>query len=201
MTYSDFSLEDVVEQFGLHASRVALFPDTHAIAVPSWLCEALDKGLPVGLGSEKARSEFIVGPVLLTCRDVSQGAFAIYSGQRLDVDPHQGLVGECDFILAHTPPLPFLQVPIVTIVEAKKQDIEAGLGQCAAQMVGARLFNQQKGSDVSTIFGCVTTGETWQFLKLHDTLLQIDSDRSYIDNSGKILAIFQAIVACYPTLV
>jgi hypothetical protein len=194
VTYSDFTLEAVLATFSLQARQEPLFPDVTPLEVPPWLREALEKGLPFGLGSEKARSEFLIGPILLTCRDVCQHAFAIYSGQRLDVDPQQGLVGECDFVLARTAPLPFVQSPVVTIVEAKKQDIEAGLGQCAAQMVGARLFNQAKGSPIPTIFGCVTTGEAWQFLKLHEEVLTIDRDRTYIDNVGRILAIFQAMM-------
>lgn len=33
-----------------------------------------------------------------------------------------------------------LRSPIVAVVEAKKNDIEAGLGQCFAQMVAARDY-------------------------------------------------------------
>jgi hypothetical protein len=69
----------------------------------------------------------------------------------------------------------------MVIVEAKKNDLEAGLGQCVAQMVGARLVNQREGSGVETIFGCVTTGEAWQFLKLEHDVISIDSERYYID--------------------
>ena len=98
--------------------------------------------------SEKSRSEFIVIPILLAARDLSHNSFTIYSGQRLDVMPEKGLVGECDFILGASPTVPMLQSPLVTIVEAKKNDIEAGLGQCVAQMVGARIFNERAGSEV-----------------------------------------------------
>ncbi|OUL34638.1 hypothetical protein BV372_13475 [Nostoc sp. T09] len=56
--------------------------------------------------SEKARSEFIVVPILLVCRDLSEDRLAIFSGQRLDIDSAQGLIGKCDFILALAPPLP-----------------------------------------------------------------------------------------------
>jgi hypothetical protein len=94
--------------------------------------------------------------------------------------------------------LPILQSPIVTLVEAKKNDIEGGLGQCAAQMVGARLFNEREGSDVRVIFGCVTTGEGWQFLKLEDDMVWIDTDRYYLVTIGVLLGVFDAIAACYP---
>ena len=73
----------------------------------------LDRGLRQILLSEKARSEFIVVPILLACQEMSAGALAIYSGQRLDVDSDQGLVGECDFILSAVPPVPALRAPLV----------------------------------------------------------------------------------------
>jgi hypothetical protein len=54
--------------------------------------------MQLALLSEKARSEFIVAPVLLVARELSHDTVAIYSGQRLDVDASRGLQGECDFI-------------------------------------------------------------------------------------------------------
>jgi hypothetical protein len=197
MTYSDFSLDQVRKNFGLQVITAALFPDLTPVPPTPWLIEAIHKGLQQALISEKARSELIVMPILLTGRELTHNAFAIYSGQRLDIDPTQGLTGECDFILAKTPPLPVLQAPLVTLVEAKKNDIEAGLGQCVAQMIGARLFNQQEGSQVPFIYGCVTTGETWQFLKLEGQQLALDNTRYYIDSLDKILGVLQAIIKSY----
>ena len=195
MAYTDFTLETVDRTLGVTAQPADLFPGLSPLPVPAWLRELLAKGLQLALLSEKARSEFIVVPILLASRELSHNAVAIYSGQRLDVNPEQGLVGECDFILAATPPVPLLRAPLVTIVEAKKNDIEGGLGQCAAQMVGARLFNQRAEKDLPTIFGCVTTGETWQFLRLEEAILSIDRMRYYIDNVGGILAVLQAVIA------
>lgn len=197
MTYSDFNLGTVRKSFGLTITGSALFEKVESVPATPWLKEAIDKGLQLALLSEKARSELIVVPILLTGRELSLNLFSIYSGQRLDIDYDKGLTGECDFILAKTPPLPVIQSPIVMLVEAKKNDIESGLGQCAAQMIGARLFNQQEGAGIDTIYGCVTTGETWQFLKLADNTLYIDKGRYYIDCIEKILGMLQAIVESY----
>lgn len=200
MAYNEFTLVDVCKRFGLQLSRQDLFAGVEPLVVPGWLREMLDHGMPFAFGSEKARSEFIVAPVLLACgtyRANSKQAIAIYSGQRLDVDMARGLVGECDFIVSRNVPLPVMQAPIVTIVEAKKHDIEAGLGQCVAQMLGASLFNQQADSAIETIFGCVTTGEDWQFLKLEGSTICIDSRRYYIVDVGIILGVLQAILAVY----
>lgn len=197
MTYSDFTLESVTRAFHLQLRRAMLFPQAAAVDVPSWLTDALARGRPFALGSEKARSELIVVPVLLASIERSHDTRSLYSGQRLDVAPDRGLTGECDFILTNSPALPILQNPIVMLVEAKKNDIEAGLGQCTAQMIGARLFNEREGSDISIISGCVTTGESWQFLKLVDDTVLIDSERYYLVNLGLLLAVFDAIAGCY----
>ena len=111
------------------------------------------------------------------------------------MQPEKGLSGECGFILAASPSFPILHSPQVTIVEAKKNDIEVGLGQCVAEMVGARFFNERAGNKFGPMFGCVTTGETWQFLRLDGSTAVIDRKRYYIDNIGLVLAAWQAVVA------
>jgi hypothetical protein len=194
MAYKDFTLESIDTALGVALQPADLFPDVVPLLVPVWLQDLLGKTMQLALLSEKARSEFIVVPILVAVRDLSDDTIAIYSGQRLDVQPERGLVGECDFILARTPPVPVLRAPIVTIVEAKKNDIEAGLGQCVAQMVGARLFNERAGRAGQSLFGCVTTGEDWQFLELQAGVVALDRRRYYIDNVGAILAVFRAII-------
>jgi hypothetical protein len=194
MSYNDFSLETVSSVLGVSAGPVGLFPNLDPVPVPSWLREMLDRGMRQVLLSEKARSEFIVVPILLACQELSGGTIAIYSGQRLDVDPDRGLVGECDFILSAAPPVPALRAPLVTIVEAKRNEVESGVWQCIAQMVGAREFNRRSGSGPEEIYGCVTNAEAWQFLKLSGSSAGIDRRRYYIDNVGGLLAVFQAII-------
>ncbi len=194
MTYSDFTLERVDQALGVTTREADLFPGPPPVEVPDWLRETLAKRTQLSLISEKSRSEFIVVPILLASRDLSPTPLAIFSGQRLDVDPGRGLVGECDFILAAAPPVPPLRAPIATIVEAKKNDIEVGLGQCVAQMVAAEMFNRAAGH-AAPIFGCVTTGEVWQFLELTGDSAAIDRRRYYLDDVGGILGVIQAIVA------
>jgi hypothetical protein len=194
MAYTDFTLERVETELSVVAKPGTLFPALKALAVPAWLTDMLGRGMQLAMLTEKARSEFIVAPILLAVRELSGNRVSILSGQRLDVDPSRGLVGECDFILALSEPLPRLRAPIATIVEAKKQDIEAGLGQCAAQMFAAQLFNERSVQAYPAIYGCVTSGETWQFLRLAGSDLTYDQPRLYIDNVPEILAAFAASV-------
>jgi len=193
MAYNEFTLESAETELGLVVHAGNLFSDISPVSVPNWLHDLLVRGMQLALISEKARSEFIVAPILLACRELSGNALAILSGQRLDVDPARKLQGECDFIIALSEPLPRLRAPLMTIVEAKRNDIDSGLGQCIAQMVGAQLYNERAGQSLDAIHGCVTTGEDWQFLRLRETTVIIGQQRFYIDNVGRILAVFQAI--------
>jgi hypothetical protein len=148
----------------------------------------------LALNNEKSRSEFIVAPILLAVRELANDTVSILSGQRLDVDVTRNLVGECDFLFARSDPVPMLRAPIMAIVEAKKNDIELGLGQCIAQMVASHDFNLKAGSPVPSVFGCVTTGEIWQFLQLTDRTVTMHQPRMFIDNVDHILAAFVAAV-------
>ncbi len=194
MAYTDFTLESAEAELGVVVRPGVLFPGLQPPPVPPWLRDLLARGMALALVSEKARSEFIVAPILLAVRDLTGGRVAILSGQRLDVDPARRLVGECDFILALSDPVPRLRAPLLTVVEAKKNDIDAGLGQCVAQMVAAQLYNERAGQAPPAVYGCVTTGEDWQFLRLAGTAVTIDQRRLYIDNVGAILAALQASV-------
>jgi len=183
----------VKQKLGVTTQEADLFADSPSAPVPEWLPGWLARGTRLALLSEKSRSEFIVVPILVAGRELCGDQFAIFSGQRLDVDPDQGLVGECDFILALGPSLPPLHAPLMTVVEAKKNDVEAGMGQCIAEMVAARQFNEAEGRTTVPVFGCVTTGETWQFLRLADEVALLDRRRYYLDNVSGILGVIQAI--------
>jgi hypothetical protein len=195
MAFSEFTLESATRLLGISVEEAKLFPSLSLVTVPDWLSDLLARGTRLALISEKSRSEFIVVPILLAARELSGDRLAIFSGQRLDVDAARGLTGECDFLLALSPPVPPLRSPIVAIVEAKKNDVEAGLGQCISQMVAAREFNETSGRIGSPIYGCVTTGEAWQFLRLANHTAELDHRRFYIDNPTGVLAAFASIVA------
>ncbi len=194
MAYADFTLESAEAELGVVVHPGVLFPGLQPLTVPVWLQDLLVRGMRLALLSEKSRGEFIVAPILLAVRELSGDRIAILSGQRLDVDPDRRLVGECDFILALSEPVPLLRAPLLTMVEAKKHDIEAGLGQCLAQMVAAQVYNERAGLLLPAIFGCVTTGESWQFLRLTGKTGTLDQDRLYINNVGGILAALRAAI-------
>jgi len=192
--YSDMQIDAVRKQFALELARESLFPHIEPIEPSAWLTETLHKGLELSLISEKARSEFLVAPILLELRELCQSRISIYSGVRFDVDPDSGLRGVCDFILSRAPAVPTVQAPVVMIVEAKKNDVEAGLGQCIGEMVAARIFNQREQNAISTVYGCVTTGEDWQFLSLQESLVRIGRTKLFISNVELILGTLKQMV-------
>jgi hypothetical protein len=197
MSYSDFTLESLHQSHSLNVRDQALFEQVQAMQPSAWLREALEEGQELAFISEKARSEFIVAPVLMACRDIVGHHFRLFSGARLDVAPDRGLNGACDFIFARGHSSFVVQAPSMLILEAKKNDIEEGLGQCAAQLIGARCYNEREGKAVRFLYGCVTTGESWQFLKLEGNELTVHPERYPIQELGKILWF---IVECLRTL-
>ena len=84
--------------------------------------------------------------------------------------------------------------PLLMIVEAKKQDFDEGLPQCAAQLLGSRKFNEKHGNPDRTLYGSVTTGSEWQFLRLIENEIQINPDRYHVSNLSQILGVLVAIL-------
>lgn len=193
MAYSKFTLVTAKKQLELKDKRVTLFKDIKPINPSAWLKETLEITDEVAYFSEKSRSEGIVMPILLEIKRQSNN-FAIYSGALLDVDKKQGLNGEVDFILGRSTQNYELEAPLFCMVEAKDNDIEIGLGQCVAQMYAARLFDEREGYDIKHIYGCVTSGVEWQFLKLEGDTILIEKQRYYLQNLPQILGFLKKIV-------
>ena len=114
---------------------------------------------------------------------------SLFSGVEFAVDPERGLKGFCDYILSGSPEQYYITAPIVVIIEAKNENIIAGLGQCIAAMVAAQIFNQRAEQQIPAIYGAVTTGTNWKFMTLRDLLVNIDADEYYINQIDQILAI------------
>lgn len=151
--------------------------------------------MALGFSSEKSRSERLVSPVLTELSVLNDNNFTIYSGLNLDINEAVGLNGECDFILSLSKVPDFIEAPIFAITEAKKNDIERGTTQCAAQLIAAQLLNKEDDPDFNkTIYGCSTTGIEWRFLTLKDNVITIDLDRYYIHQIKHLLGVLQEIV-------
>ncbi|NEQ96426.1 MAG: hypothetical protein F6K30_06835 [Cyanothece sp. SIO2G6] len=192
MAYSQFkTLASVKEAFGIVTHEgVRFLPEVGPISPSTMLQSFLEASLPVAIatGSEKARSELIISPVLLEVRQILRQQISLFSGEEFTVDESVGLNGVCDFLLSRSTELIEIEAPVFILVEAKKADLKSGLGQCAAEMVAAQRFNQQKDRAISTIYGCVSNGTQWRFMQLQDRCLTIDLNDYPLPPVGQILA-------------
>ena len=197
MSYSSFTLDSVKTAFQLEiAIPTNLFCDIAPVAPSAHLTTELERNVPVALaiGTEKARSEMIVGDVLLELREHFDRQISLFSGIDFSVDAEKGLTGVCDFLVSLSP-VPFvLEAPIIVLVEAKKDDVLEGIGQCAAEMLAAQQFNAERGNSISCIYGVSTTGADWRFLKLEGQKLHIDTEFYSIHACDKILGILASMV-------
>lgn len=99
-------------------------------------------------GNEKARSEGIITPILLEVRAVLNQEISLFSGEKFDVEPENGLNGYVDYLFSRSLEQVEVEAPVVVVIEAKQENIKLGLGQCAATMVAAQRFNEAKQKPV-----------------------------------------------------
>jgi len=192
MAYNQFSLSKVKKDFDLAVDETRnLFADVGAIAPSGFLQQALEEYIPLAtvINTEKARSELIIAPVMMEVRRQTGNRVSLFSGSAFDVDQERGLSGYCDFILSASREQIEITAPVVTVVEAKKEDIIGGVGQCIATMVAAQIFNERVGNEINTVYGVVTSGTNWRFLTLAGAVVYVDLIEYYIDRVDKILGI------------
>jgi len=197
MSYSNFkNLDEVKQQFKIAVSSSgSLFAESPKVEISPMLAAILEENtsLALNINTEKARSELIISPVLVEARKLLKHQISLYSGIDFSVDEAQGLNGFCDFILSGSPDQVFLESPVLCVVEAKNENIKSAYGQCAAEMIAAQLFNHRQQHD-DTVFGLVTTGSNWKFLKLEQQTLFIDYDEYLISQADKILGVLLHIM-------
>jgi len=196
VAYNNFSLLEVTEQFELSLSGSPFCQDL-PVAVPSELFLAIFKEwfpLAQQARSEKAKSELLISPVLLEVRKLVHNSVELFSGEEFSVDRERGLNGFCDFLLSKSTTPYLIEAPVVMLVEAKRGELDLGLGQCIAQMVAAQLFNVTKGRAIPVIYGSVTSGRLWQFLKLEGKNVTIDANEYQITPVERILGILKWMI-------
>jgi hypothetical protein len=192
MSYSDFKLNELSKIFGLRIVETSeLFSNIAEVDYSDYLSFTLKDtiDLAVAINTEKARSEMIISPILLEIRRKLNYQISLFSGVDFNVDNERGLNGICDFIVSSSTEQLFVRSPVITIVEAKNENLKAGFGQCVAEMVAAQLFNEREGNEIKTIYGVVTIGTIWRFLKLEGQVVNIDLTEYYIRDLKKIIGI------------
>lgn len=203
MAFSDFTYPDVIAQLGLTYDAVDdLFAGVPSLPPLSATRETLatTSRLASILNNEKARSEWIVAPLLGDFWGRHHGRVGLYSGIDFQADPSARLTGFCDFMFCRGPQQVSMTPPSLLVFEAKRDNINEGLGQCVAGVVGAQRYNRRHGFDEPNIYGCSTTGSLWRFVRLTGTTLTVDLTEYTLTQSDRILGILAFIVGNPPAV-
>ncbi|ABG51234.1 conserved hypothetical protein [Trichodesmium erythraeum IMS101] len=198
MSYSKFSLEQLLTNFNLNLVEFQGKFNNYPEIFPSKIIQELLKEyipLAVAIGSEKARSELILAPILVDIKKQLNNQISIFSGIEFNVNPDQGLNGFCDFIISRSTRQLIIEAPVITLVEAKNDNLKSGFSQCIAEMLAAQLFNKRKGNNINKVYGVVTTGTVWQFLELESETIIVDLEEYSLNNLSKIFGILISLVS------
>ena len=191
MAYNHFTLNSVKDLFKLKV-KDAPFCETLPTAEPSpEMAKILTEWFPIAQAArtEKALSEMLVSPILLEARKLAKPTVQLFSGEEFDVDRDRGLNGFCDFLFSRSESRLTIDAPVLMVVEAKRGELESGLGQCVAEMVAAQIYNQRQEQSIPIIYGSVTSGKLWQFLKLENSIVTVDLNTYPIMPVQKVLGI------------
>lgn len=198
MAYNQFSLDDVKQKLGVSIREAeGLFAGIPPATPSAWLQETLREGVALALAvsTEKARSEWIIAPILLEVRRQRRGELSLFSGTELNVDEARGLTGFCDWLVSRSPEQLSIEAPVMAIVEAKNENFRLGIPQCIAEMVAASLFNERRGRPRDAVYGVVTTGNVWRFLRLRGDVAEVDLTELYLDQLDRVLGVLLAMTA------
>ncbi|MGB3650304.1 MAG: hypothetical protein WBA41_03720 [Rivularia sp. (in: cyanobacteria)] len=122
MAYSNFTLAKVKADFGLTVDETQnLFNNIPAVEPSEILTVILQDYIPLAtaIGTEKARSEFLIAPILSEVRRQLNNQVSLFSGTDFNVDIEKGLLGYCDFLISASSEQFFISAPVINIVEAK----------------------------------------------------------------------------------
>lgn len=197
MSYSQFSLETVEQTLGLSIlEKLDIFTAIPEVPISNFLKQCLEYNTPLALeiATEKARSEMIIAPILIELKQQFFSKISLFSGREFNVDSQQGLIGYCDFIITKSSSQLLIKSPVAVIVEAKNDNIQSGLGQCIAEMVAAQIFNQRQDRYNGWIYGAVTTGTNWKFMRLLAAVVEIDPNEYFLNNINKLMGILRSFV-------
>ena len=197
MAYNNFTLDTVKNRFRLRIANERFCESLPIAEAGSDFLNVFSDLFELGEAArtEKAKSEFLISPILVQARKLVDKRVQLFSGEEFNVDQERGLNGFCDFLFSKSDNPYTIDAPVLMLVEAKRGEIEFGLGQCVAEMFAAQIYNQSQEQNIPTIYGCVTSGRLWQFLKLEGDLVTIDPTNYSLMPVQKILGILKWILS------
>ena len=195
MAFSDFKkVSEVQEKFRIKYTASDFF-EVEAASPPEQFLQDFRFTLQHinVFSSEASRCEAIIFPVLREVYKAYGDNYALWIREPIVYD--ETLSGTPDYLIATKSELGMtvVGIPLIILVEAKKNDFEQGWGQCLAELVAAQKINDAPNFPV---YGIVSDGERWQFGKLVDDGFTQNRTTFSIDNLpalfGAINAVFKA---------
>ena len=195
MAFSDFKkVSEVQEKFRIKYTASDFF-EVEAASPPEQFLQDFRFTLQHinVFSSEASRCEAIIFPVLREVYKAYGDNYALWIREPIVYD--ETLSGTPDYFIATKSELGMtvVGIPLIILVEAKKNDFEQGWGQCLAELVAAQKINDAPNVPV---YGIVSDGERWQFGKLVDDGFTQNRTTFSIDNLpalfGAINAVFKA---------
>ena len=197
MSYSKFKKYKDLDPLGLEIKIETINFGVSAVEPSDWLSTTFRHHADLPNATEKAKSELFIAPILAEITHRNKNKITFFSGYEFNVEKSLGLMGHCDFLVTRIPNSPMIQAPVLSVVEAKDDNFEKGNPQCIAQMYAAQLFNEREGKPTPIIFGASSFGVAWQFLKLENKKVQVDTNFYSLQDLPKILGILQYIIDFY----
>ena len=165
MAFSDYkNLAQVQKEFGIKYEEEdfilahAVPPTPEFVAEFEFTRENIDV-----YTSEASRTELIISPILRAVYKHYHERYSFWIQKSITYN--EKLNGTPDYMIATKSALgkTVLELPLVVLVEAKRNDFEQGWGQCLAEMIAAQKLNDKAAQ---TVYGIVSDGELWKFGKL-----------------------------------
>ncbi len=196
MAYTDFkTLAQVEKELKVNIKQASkLYVDIKPIELSSWFIETMDLSydLAININTEAARQSLIVDNVLIELK--KKLPISLFIKKYFNVDASKGLTGNPDGLVCNHLDELEIKAPVIVLVEAKNNDINLGFPQCIAEMIAAALFNNKANIVRNTIYGVVTDGISWRFIKLNDNTVTIDRHTYPFHGGCKIIAILKSFI-------
>ena len=188
-SFSQVTRIELQKEFGLSIDRGKFLPSIEPLPIPLWLLTVLNfrKKSLATMRTDKSISEALIAPILMSVQEMYRDKISVFSGEPLITDVLSGI---CDFLITKDPTAFDPEGGYFVLVEAKKQDLFSGIPQCVAEMYAAQILN---GND-DTVYGCVSIGIEWLFIKLDGKVATIDPTIFTITEVDKILGVFSWLI-------
>jgi len=140
--------------------------------------------------SEAARCEAIIFPILKEVYKAYADDYALWIKKTITYD--ETLSGTPDYLISTRSELgiPVVGIPLIILVEAKKNDFDQGWGQCIAEMLAAQKI---KGDPDIPIYGIVSDGKWWEFGLLVDDAFTRNRTSVTMDNLPRLFGAIDAV--------